>query len=681
MIFRRIILKDLLSYKGEQIFDFTSSGDKSLALVIGRNGYGKTSLLTAVKLLFLGTQTKSQRQVGFPPRNINRNEYVLGIPRGWSGILNRHAEGSEASITIEMGEADTTTLTATRTWRISGQAFVEDVRVAETNNRPLAGDAAEIRLTEMLPRELVPFFFFDGEEIQFLAEGADAARAEAMERLLSLSFVVGVEQQLGEIVKSWRREQLPEEKQKEIKSAEGALGVIDAEIAALRSEMERKQRDLQEAEEDKETQRRRMEAMRTSGAVEDTTQLEERIAELSGTLENEQAELAKALAADVPLLANPALVEAALKSLSEVVDYSLEAQASVAHTLIAVLPDRLFAEPPQPRDPLNDDQERFFREKLGRILAAFDVHDTELSPFLQAVELSRAKELLRRFTRHSGAMGTLRQDRARRLREISAKRAQLVKLEGELREAKTGGGERAREYKHLEEKFAGANRTAGGLQEKIEKTLETLEAKQAKRKETQKHLNELERQLHLAGKTSEQLRTAIASRETFVEYRKRNRAARREEIEKAVNRHFQRLMTGHRMIDRICIDDDFFMHFLDAEGQEFGQLTISHGMRQLAVTALLWALKEVSGRSLPIIVDTPLARIDKANQRNLLETYYPYAAEQVIILATDSEIDSDKFELLRDYVGVQFRLENPDGQSTHIVRTGTDRLATEYVDD
>lgn len=679
MIFRRIVLRDLLSYKGEVEFAFTSSVDKSVALVIGRNGYGKTSLLTAVKLLFLGTQTKSQRQVGFPPRNLSRSDYILGVPRGWSGILNRHAEGNEASISIEMGNAHTTTFTATRTWRISGQQFDEDLRVV-ADGETVAGDAAEIRLAELLPRELVPFFFFDGEEVQFLAEGADSARAEAMERLLSLSFVVGVEQQLGEIVKSWRREQLPEDVKKEIKNAEGELGVIDAEIAALYSQIERKQRDLQEAEEEKETQQRRMEAMRTSGAVEDTTQLEGWIANLNGTLEEEQAELAKTLAADVPLLANPTLVEAAVKALSEVVEHRSDAQASVAHTLTAVLPDRLFLEPPQPREPLSNEQERFFRDKLGHILASFAVHDAAPSPFLQALEGPRAKELLRRFTRYSGAMTTLRQDRAHRLREISTKRAQLTKLEGELREAKTGGGDRAKDYKRMEDKFAEANRTAGSIQAEIRQVLNAQETKQARRKEIQGRLNALERQHHLAGKNSEQLRIAAALRETFTEYRKRNRAARRAQIEEAVNRHFQRLMTGHRLIDRIRIDDDFAMHFLDANGREFGQLTISHGMRQLAVTALLWALKDVSGRSLPIIVDTPLARIDKTNQHNLLEAYYPHAAEQVIILATDSEIDRSKFDLLREHVGVQFRLENPDGQSTRVVRTGIDQLATEYID-
>jgi len=50
-------------------------------------------------------------------------------------------------------------------------------------------------------------------------------------------------------------------------------------------------------------------------------------------------------------------------------------------------------------------------------------------------------------------------------------------------------------------------------------------------------------------------------------------------------------------------------------------------MKQLITTSLLWALKEVSGKRLPVIIDAPLARIDSEHQQNLLKHYYPFAGE------------------------------------------------------
>lgn len=680
MIFHRITVENLFSYQGRQTYEFAPSNNGSVALVIGRNGFGKTSLLNAIKLLFLGAEDKTLRRVGFPPRTLLRNDFVVGTPRGWAGIRNRHADGANCSVRAELGGEDGATITVERSWNYGERPVGETLTFQESGQPEVKGAAAEERLSELLPRELVPFFFFDGEEVQFLAETTDAGRAEAMERLLSLSFVTGVEAQLGDIVKSWSREALPQDVQVEIAEHEGRLATVQAEIVALRHKVEDKRRTINEERDHEESLSRRMADMRAGGSVADSRRLEDDIKESEQALEAELSALAFDLATDAPLLANPGLVKASAQPLTEVIEHKSKAANSVAETLNRVLPERLFAEPPQPKQPLTPEQRKFFQDKLSAILGSYAVTDSSPPPFLDSLDLARARDLLHRFNRWGGAMSALRQDRAKRLREVSARRAQLERMKAEHREMQVGGGERAKEYQRLEEDFKNIGRAIGKLESELEQLETKITEKLRQEGEIQGALNALERRHHQAAKTGERLGIAVALRETFYLYRQRNRAARRAQIEEAVNRHFRSLMTGHHMIDRISIDEDFVMRFLDADGAEFGQLTVSHGMRQLAVTALLWALKEVSGRELPIIVDTPLARIDRANQHNLLQAYYPHAAKQVIILATDSEIDRDKFKLLQPHIGVQFRLENPDGQSTHVIRTGTDRLATEQVD-
>lgn len=678
MIFHRITVTNLFSYLGEQTYEFDPRSGKTVALVIGRNGYGKTSLLNAMKLLFLGTDDKAQRRVGFPPRGLSRSEYVLGVDRGWAGILNRHSTDRYCSVRAELGDGKQVVFTATRSWRFEGRSFEEDLRVQEGAAPEVAGSAAEERLNALLPRGLVPYFIFDGEELQYLAEAGDGARAEAMERLLSLSFITGVEAQLDEVVKEWRRQAMPNEVQAEIRAEEGRLALAQSETMTLRNQVDELRRALAEKNERKDTLRRRMDGVQAGGGIADTRRLEADIKATQDSLEAELAELAEELATDAPLLANPGLVKAALAPLAEAVEAKTQSANSVVVTLNEVLPQQLFSKPPLPtREPLSDNQRRFFEDKLRSILQSYDVTESAPTPLLDSLDLKRARELHQRFTRWSAAMATLRQGRARRLRDASAKRARLEQLKEEHREVQYGSGERAEEYRRLEAERDAVNAAMGKLEGDLERLAHKLEAKAAEEKDIVTKLNALERRHHQAGLAGERLGIAVALRETFEAYRAKTRAARRGEIEEAVNRHFRRLMSGHRMIERISIDDDFIMHFLDADGAEFGQLTVSHGMRQLAVTALLWALKDVSGRSLPIIVDTPLARIDRDNQHNLLNHYYPHAAEQVIILATDSEIDAEKYALLRPHVGVQFRLENPDGQSTHVVPVPVDHMAAE----
>jgi len=94
--------------------------------------------------------------------------------------------------------------------------------------------------------------------------------------------------------------------------------------------------------------------------------------------------------------------------------------------------------------------------------------------------------------------------------------------------------------------------------------------------------------------------------------------------------------------------------------------SLSAGMKQLAVTALLWSLKDTSGREAPLIVDMPLGRIDRAHQQNLLVRYYPKAGRQVILLPTDAELDAEKYRVLSPHVFREFRLHNETGMETRV---------------
>ncbi len=82
------------------------------------------------------------------------------------------------------------------------------------------------------------------------------------------------------------------------------------------------------------------------------------------------------------------------------------------------------------------------------------------------------------------------------------------------------------------------------------------------------------------------------------------------------------------------------------------------------VISLLWSLAICSKKKLPVIIDTPLSRLDSAHRESLITTYFPHASEQTIILSTDSEIDERYYELMQDNVGDRFTLEYDDNEKT-----------------
>lgn len=673
MIFHRITINNLFSYKGKQVFELAPTGDgiSRLVLILGRNGFGKTSLLNSVKLLFLGTEDKTQR------RSMSRSAYVLGDGAKWSGILNRkaRAEGERVcSVRIEVGPPDRVELVAQRSWTIGDTfATTDEVLEVEVAGRPLAGEIAEARLDEFLPRELVPFFFFDGEEIRYLAEASDIRRAEAMERLLSLSFVNGVESELAELAKDWRREVLPAEIQAQIASEEAKLTASAKVAEALRVKADDLKEQKRDAEEQADKVQHRMEQLRSGGALADSNTLELEISGLEERLQRLQNALAYDIATDAPIIANPTLVAASVGPLAELVDKKARAAGSVIETLFKVLPERLFLEPPQPRENLSDDQQKFYERKLRTILDGFGISDDQNSGILDGLDLSRARRLLDSLRGVDSSIKVLRSERARRLREISGLKAKLSDLRADRRGAEFGSSDAAAQYTEYEAEYAELLQLIGRLSSEIERALEQADAKHEEDADIKRLIKNLERQVHDASKADNRLRIAVGLRESFKEYRHVRREAKREEIELALNEHFETLMSGHGLISHIVVDEDFYLSFRDKDGNAIGSGSISHGMRQLAVTALLWALKEVSGHPLPIIVDTPLARIDRENQDNLLTHYYPNAAEQVIVLATDSEMDKRKYDLVRPQLSRVYALSNPDGETTsakEIKRTG-----------
>ena len=98
--------------------------------------------------------------------------------------------------------------------------------------------------------------------------------------------------------------------------------------------------------------------------------------------------------------------------------------------------------------------------------------------------------------------------------------------------------------------------------------------------------------------------------------------------------------------------------------------TTSAGEKQLMVTAMLWALAKCSNNRLPVIVDTPLARLDSAHRQLMVKNYFPYASEQTIILSTDSEIDKRYYDMLKPFIGREHTLLYDDETKSTTIQEG-----------
>ena len=132
---------------------------------------------------------------------------------------------------------------------------------------------------------------------------------------------------------------------------------------------------------------------------------------------------------------------------------------------------------------------------------------------------------------------------------------------------------------------------------------------------------------------------------------------------------YKKLANKRNLINRVeMCPETLDIRYLAEDNSEVDKNSLSAGEQQLLVISILWALAICSKKKLPVIIDTPLSRLDSLHRTALIQTYFPYAGEQTIILSTDSEIDSTYYQMMKENIGDEYTLNYDEAsKSTSIV--------------
>ena len=154
-------------------------------------------------------------------------------------------------------------------------------------------------------------------------------------------------------------------------------------------------------------------------------------------------------------------------------------------------------------------------------------------------------------------------------------------------------------------------------------------------------------------------------------YRIRLQERKTDVLAQTMTECYKRLANKKNLVNQIKMDADTLdLHYIDGNGEEIAKKRLSAGEKQLMVISLLWALAICSKKKLPVIIDTPLSRLDSAHREALIKTYFPNASEQTIILSTDSEIDERYYSMMKDSVGDEYTLNYCDKTRTTTIKPG-----------
>ncbi|MEZ4453122.1 MAG: AAA family ATPase [Nannocystaceae bacterium] len=681
---RRQSAKLVLNLKG-------SSDERPVVLISGRNGMGKTSLLNCLRLLFFGptpmVQERGLRVRGGAATNeksrgaryaISEKSFVLGIPGVWDGVLNTRARESghndffiDLSWKEQGGECK-----ARRSWILLSPSDYRETVVFERGETRLEGAAANEALKERLPEYFAPFYLFDGEDLQdlaetFLVEPPESQPTGALADLVGVRQISNLQATLSEISRSLpRRARLfskgKEERRliQEIDELEAELQGVEDEEKATRQEVTKMKQSLEETD----AYLARLREVGLDGP-RGRAELEQELSKIeSQTAAPSDLERLRQFMASAFLLVRPDLVSAVVKHLEAAENHPTDE----SRRLLEQLGERLvpcILQPPYSSPRLTRGQQEFYVQRVQSILLEFQEASgsrRSAEPVVDSVRMDEVSSVLDEL-RPYATEGEHHEYWRAWLEERAQRRARAEELTRIIKESSDVDND-------TRSKFEEALKRSVTLRAELKAQTDLLSSFPKRRKQINQQISSRRGQLSQVQETITESRilvdmgalAGVLADEVIAAYLNEFQRALTRELSALTTEHYTRdLMSSHHLIGRVEITKTLTGRLFDKNGRRIGGKTPSEGMKQLLATSLLWALSDFTKHHIPLVIDTPMGRLDAAHRKNLVERYFPCAARQVLLFPTEGELDRDLYKLLEPSIYREYRIENPDGRSAH----------------
>lgn len=640
MILNQLVLHNVGTFAGRHVIDLTPpSASRPIVLVGGLNGAGKTTILESIQLALYGCLAHaSGRRSGSYDNNL-RGLIHRGVPASEGAAIEltftAHQEGTEHKYRIR------------RSWKGAGASIREIllVSVDDRHNQALTSTWSE-HVETFLPRGIAGLFFFDGEQIEALAdlERSRQVLSSALAALLGLDLVERLKTDLAVLKRRHRGEQVPDslrqavEEKKQLVTAHRQGEEAATEAAASRlAELERSQKLFHQA----------TEAYRAAGGdlLEQRETAESTAATVRAGLARCEDEIRHELAEAAPLLQLGGLLD----QLGEQVRVEANAQrdtllveAFMARdaTLLQKLTDaKVKASTLTAVEQfLADDRET--RRSSADVEAIIGFPDPVALEGLLASTLPEARTRLQSAVDRRAIFKAEREQAERVLAAIPDPEA-LAPLNAKREEARDLLYRAEAAYSVATELLNSARTDRAKAHDAYEATLDKAAHANLAADDDRRLVEHLDR----ARATLETLRVAATRRHLG-------------RISQLVMEALGMLLRKENLITDVQIDPETHdVALTGVDGHTLPAKNLSAGERQLLAVALLWGLARAAGQPLPVVIDTPLGRLDGTHREHLLERYFPQASHQVILLSTDTEIDEVAYERIAPRVGRAYHLE------------------------
>jgi len=667
MILSRIVLSNVGVFGGRHAIELRPiDSTRPIVLFGGKNGTGKTTILDSVRLCLYGRRSLGAR-TSLMDYHVHLTDLIHRSP-GESSELKR------AAISLEFEHTQggvRTVYRIDRGWELRGNSITEDLMVLSDGHPLESFDQSHWQdfVDTLIPPALSGLFFFDGERVRVLAEDGDneIEIAGAIQKLLGIDIIDQLKQDLRVY-----ETRLAPESGNDLGNRQRAVSDELVQISQKREELAQSLGELGNriARQGVAIQRIEDRLVAEGGAfAREREALTARLAQLGKNREDIIEEIHELSAGLLPFAVAPELTRNLAHVITDRATHTETEQRWQASTTIREAIELELAAPDfwkvSGEGVTDEALRRLLAPRLARMLERVTPSQPTMLDAPPGIAMSKADQ--------AHVLHALQQ-----VSQMVAPRAQRLKQQLEAIDE-----ERIRVMTDIQR--APSNDDLREIIEDLGKQHAAMAVLSRERDEKERGRAEIVAQIQTLAKEEADLldrraREAdsqrrevltVKVRQALDAFRSRLSERRIAELERALAHSFARLARKPDLVDSVKVDPGTFRVTLCAkDGSEVPRTRLSAGEKQIFAIALLWALAQVSGRRLPVIIDTPLGRLDTDHRAKLVDFYYPFAAEQVILLSTDSEIDQRLFTRLAPSVSRVFHINYSPADKSSVIESG-----------
>ncbi|CAA0097892.1 Uncharacterised protein [BD1-7 clade bacterium] len=657
MIIEHLSVTDFRVFRGKHDFNLRPrikyGKQRPIVLFGGLNGAGKTTTLTAIRLALYGRQSLGHGTTKKAYEEFLRNS----IHRSTTTPLTPSSAAISLSFTYATLGVEKR-YTIDREWYLKNDLIVEKLSIldGESALSELSADQCQAFLNELIPIGVSDLFFFDGEKIAELAEDTGgAALGDAIKKLLGLNVIETLSADLSLLSRNQLKQFSSKAIQEQICTLEEKLSQHEmaakeflygyesakADVLELQANADKIEHELS-SKGGAWAATREEELVKQSTLNSEKTVLENQIREILGSeypiaLARNFCRYTQKLLNDEKSLKNHRSLALAVSKELEELGIAFEQSLPTNEAKLA-------------RKILNDKQLKYsFSDDDEEIV--HDISDTDFARFNSTVDSaleSKASQL-----------------------ELLSERLEEVQIELDNAGKNIA---RAPEQDHIKPYLDTINHIRSKLVEATDIRAKTLEAYKRELRDaidTTRKLDKLAQEKKATENAGQSLSLASSAQKMLKEFSIETAKRKVNDLELEFVRSFKRLARKDDADLRARISSkDFSVTLIDQTGVEVNKDDLSAGEKQIYAIAILEALAKTSGRHLPIIIDTPLGRLDSVHRKKLISNYFPSASHQVIILSTDTEVDESFYEELSKSVSHAYRLDYDSNTASTFANEG-----------